>query len=486
MSAGDSRKRPFPADPPESGPTAVKIARAIRGPIESFMSVEAAGGILLLVAAAAALIWANSRYHESYEHLWHTLVAVRIGGWAFEQDLHFWINEILMTVFFLVVGLEIKREMVEGALADWHRASLPIVAALGGMLVPAAVYLAFNPGGATHHGWGVPMATDIAFAVGVLTLLGRRVPAALRILLLALAIIDDIGAILVIAIFYSSGVSLAGLGTAAAGVLLLVLLQRVGQRPGWAYVLPLGIIWAGLYEAGVHPTIAGVIVGLLTPVRRWVGAEGFIEVAEQAMEEFRARVGRGADDHALLKPLNAIGFAQREAIAPAVRLERALHGLVAFGIMPLFAFANAGVRLEGIAIGGPGFWPVLTGVGLGLVVGKPLGVFAASWLAVRLGLCSLPAGLRWGGVFVLGAVAGIGFTMAIFIAELAFSDPAMLGVAKLGVLGATAVAAIVGLLAGRMVLRLPATARDETTDSDFEKSPEVWVGEAEGAEGQAI
>jgi len=236
----------------------------------------------------------------------------------------------------------------------------------------------------------------------------------------------------------------------------------------------------GFYEAGVHPTIAGVIVGLLTPVRRWVGAEGFIAVAEQAMEEFRTRVGRGAHDHDLLEPLNAIGFAQREAIAPAVRLERALHGLVAFGIMPVFALANAGVRLGGIEFGGPGFWPVLAGVGIGLVVGKPLGVMLASWLAVRLRLCSLPSGLTWSGVLVLGAVAGIGFTMAIFIAELAFTDPVLLGVAKLGVLGATAVAAIVGLTVGRIALPSPVPAAEEGSDSDVEKTREIWVGEARG------
>ena len=298
MSDHDSHKRPFSTVPPEAGRTAVRLARAIRGPIETFMHVEAAGGIILLVASAAALIWANSRFHEGYEHLWHTMVALGIGDWVFEKDLHFWINEGLMTVFFLVVGLEIKREMVEGALADWQRASLPIVAAISGMLVPAAIYLAINPTGPTHEGWGVPMATDIAFAVGVLTLLGRRVPAALRILLLALAIIDDIGAILVIAIFYSSGVSLVGLGMAAAGVLLLVMLQRIGTRPGWYYVLPLGIIWAGLYRAGVHPTIAGVIVGLLTPVRRWVGAEGFVDALRDlwlgSREPLSAPISEGA------------------------------------------------------------------------------------------------------------------------------------------------------------------------------------------------
>jgi NhaA family Na+:H+ antiporter len=474
MSDREAGRPSFPALPPEAGRTAVKVARAIRGPIESFMHVEAAGGIVLLVTAAAALVWANSAWHASYEHLWHTPVSFGIAGWTFERDVHFWINEGLMTVFFLVVGLEIKREMVEGALADWQRAALPLVAAVGGMLVPAAIYLAINPGGPTHHGWGVPMATDIAFAVGVLTLLGSRVPASLRILLLALAIIDDIGAIVVIALFYSQGVSLVGLGIAVLGVLLLLVAQQVGTRPGWAYVLPLAVIWVGLYRAGVHPTIAGVVIGLLTPVRRWVGAEGFVQMAREAVEEFEARRGRGADDHALLEPLGHVAFAGREAVAPAVRLERALHGWVAFGIMPLFAFANAGVRIGGIEIGGAGFWPILLGVGLGLVVGKPVGVVLASWLAVKARLCSLPAGLSWTGVFVMGAVAGIGFTMAIFIAELAYDDPAMLGVGKLGVLGATAIAATIGLATGRALLP-PSGAPAASTDSDVEKSTDLWL-----------
>jgi NhaA family Na+:H+ antiporter len=319
------------------------------------------------------------------------------------------------------------------------------------------------------------MATDIAFAVGVLTLLGRRVPAALRILLLALAIIDDIGAILVIAIFYSSGVSVGGLGVAAAGILLLVLLQRMGARPGWSYAIPLVVTCGGLYQAGIHPAIGGVIVGLLTPVRRWVGAEGFVAVTERAVEDVRTRVGQGARDHDLLGSLNEVAFAQREAIAPAIRLERALHGWVAFGIMPLFALANAGVRLGGIEAAGAGFWPVLAGVGLGLVVGKPVGVMLLSWLAVRGGLCALPAGLTWAGVFVMGAVAGIGFTMAIFIAELAFADPTMLGVAKLGVLGATATAAVIGLVTGRIFLREPAPAAPAATESAVEKSTDLWL-----------
>jgi NhaA family Na+:H+ antiporter len=439
------------------------------------MHVEAAGGIVLLVAAAVALIWANVGLHESYDDLWHTPITLGLGEGVFTQDLHFWINEGLMTVFFLVVGLEIKREIVEGTLADWQRAALPIVAAIGGMVVPAAIYLAINPSGPTQEGWGVPMATDIAFAVGVLTLLGRRAPPALRILLLAVAIIDDIGAILVIAVFYSSGLNPEAIGLVALGLFLLFLFQRIGTRPGWAYAIPLVVIWTALYRTGVHPTLAGVIVGLATPARSWIGTKGFVAVAREALDEFQTRVTRGGKDHDLIAPLDRVAFAQREAISPAVRMEHGLHRWVAFGIIPLFALANAGVYLGGIELGGPGFWSVFLGVGLGLAVGKPLGVLLAAWLAVRFRLCSLPAGLTWSGVFVIGTVAGIGFTMAIFIAELAFTDPAMLGVGKLAVLSATAVAATVALAVGRVFLAPSEVETGAVTATDVEQSTEVWL-----------
>src|SRR5262245_8219181 len=255
-----------PAPPPGSWGPALRARRGLFSPVERFLAVEAASGILLVLAAAAALAWANSPWSASYSALWHTPIGLRIGAFAFERDLHFWINDGLMAVFFFVVGLEIRREIHAGELADLRRAALPLAAALGGMVVPALIYAAFNAGRATLGGWGIPMATDIAFALGVLTLLGARVPTALRILLLALAVIDDVGAILVIALFYSSGIALAGLAAMGAGLLGVLLLQAFGVRSRLAYALPALVVWSGAYAGGVHPTLAGVVLGLLTPV----------------------------------------------------------------------------------------------------------------------------------------------------------------------------------------------------------------------------
>jgi NhaA family Na+:H+ antiporter len=463
-----------PSIPPEAWLPARRLAETVRRPIERFLHVEASAGILLLAAAAIALVWANSPWHESYETLWHAPLTLGLGPWTFTRDIHFWINDGLMTVFFLVVGLEIKREIVEGALSDFRRAALSVAGALGGMLVPAGLYLAINGSGPGFDGWGVPMATDIAFAVGVLTLLGNRVAPAMRILLLAIAIIDDIGAILVIAVFYSSGFSATGLLIAAVGLVLLLTLQRLGTRPGWISTLPLVVIWVGMYTMGVHPTIAGVIVGLAAPVRSWVGSAGFLELAREALDDFQDRVAHGASDHELLRPLERMAFARREAVSPAIRIESALHPWVAYGIMPLFALANAGVHLSGLSFSGSGSGAVLAGIILGLAVGKPAGVLFFSWLAVRLGLCVLPAGIGWRHVFVLGSVAGIGFTMAIFIAELAFVDPAMLGMAKLAVLIATGVAAAIGLGAGVAFLGEKSSGPDEPSDAEVEAWTAYW------------
>lgn len=432
----------------------------------------------MLAAAAVALAWANSPWGESYDHLWHTPISLGIGSWRIEESLHFWINELLMTVFFLVVGLEIKRELVEGALSNIKRATLPIVAATGGMVVPALIYFALNTHGAARDGWGVPMATDIAFAVGVLTLLGKRVPATLRVLLLAVAIIDDIGAIVVIAVFYSSGLAMEGLLIAGCGIALLFLMLKMGIRPSFIYAIPILIIWEGMLQTGVHPAIAGVLAGLSAPVRPWFGKEGFLATAREVLDDVQERITREHHDHELVEPLSRLARARKEALSPALRAEIALHPWVAYGIMPLFALANAGVHIEGVEFSQPGYMPILAGVTLGLVAGKPLGVVLLSWLAVRLRLCSLPDGVTWGGVVVLGAVAGIGFTMAIFIAELAFVDGAMLSVAKLGVLVATAVAAVVGLLFGRVLIprEQPAEMVDVSA-SDAEGSTEYWTGE---------
>lgn len=387
------------------------LVHRLMQPIDRFLAIQAASGIVLLIAAVAALAWANSPWSAAYSALWHTPIGVQVAGLRFERDLHFWINDGLMTIFFFVVGLEIRREMHQGELSQLKRAALPLVAALGGMLVPAAIFASLNHGLATSRGWGIPMATDIAFAVGVLALLGRRVPPALRVLLLALAVIDDVGAIIVIAIFYSSGLEPIGFALAGAGIVGIVVMQGFGVRAPLPYVVPALVVWAGAYRAGVHPTLAGVAVGLMTPVRAWTGEEG----------------------------------------SPVERLERQFHGSVAFGIMPIFALANAGVALSGVSISGEGV-PLFLGVALGLVAGKTIGIAGASWLAARAGLALLPRGVSWGGVLVVGLVGGIGFTMSLFVAGLAFPAGATLETAKLAVLVGSAIAALGGLGLGAAVL----------------------------------
>jgi Na+:H+ antiporter, NhaA family len=458
----DESGRGYPP-PPGTWPAARAAARRLLSPVERFLSVEAASGIVLLAAAVIALLWANSPWRSSYEAILHTPIGLRVGGLGFERDIHFWINDGLMVVFFFVVGLEIKRELHAGELSKLRRAALPAFAALGGMLVPAGIYLLFNAGTPTVRGWGVPMATDIAFAVGVLALLGKRVPPALRILLLALAVIDDLGAIIVIAIFYSSGVSLVGAAVALGAVLLVVVMQKLGVRSPWAYVAPALVVWAATYATGIHPTIAGVVLGLLTPVRAWFGTDRFLDQAGAAVEAVRS-ANQAGDGHAIHSPLSDLSLARREALSPVERLQHALHGWVAFGIMPLFALANAGVPLGGAQLDGGG-GRVLLGVALGLVVGKPVGVMGLAWVAVRARAAALPAGVGWSGILVVALVAGIGFTMALFIASLAFAPGPRIEAAKLGVLAASTVAALIGALAGRFLLsRAPVSQAARTLE----------------------
>ncbi len=457
--------------PPGTSPGARRFARQLLDPIGRFLHVEASSGIVLLIASVIALVWANSPWASSYEHLLHAPISLGFGEYVFSRTVHFWINEILMVVFFFVVGLEVRREMFEGELSEPRRAALPVAAALGGMLVPAVIYLALNQGSAAGSGWGVPMATDIAFAVGVLALLGRRVSPALRVLLLALAIIDDIGAILVIALFYSTGVEATGLAVVGLGIGAVLGMQRLGLRNPLVYVAPGILIWGGVLYAGIHPTIAGVILGLLTPVRSWFGPEGFQTEIQRALASLRGTTAWRDDPSQLLPVLHRIDVARREALPPVSRLEAALHPWVAFGIMPVFALANAGVALGGLDSGLPESMGIALGVGFGLVVGKPLGILVFSWLAVRLGLATLPRGVSWSGVLVVGCVAGIGFTMALFIGALAFSDPAMLAVAKLAVLAASAVAGVAGLVLGYRVLpRGPSADARALTVSEAERS----------------
>lgn len=443
--------------PPEAWQPMVKLARLASRPLDRFLRIEAASGILLLLAAAVALLWANSPWAHGYEALWQTPIGVHVGPFEFSSTLEWFVNDVLMAIFFLVVGMEIRGELHDGELSEWRRAALPMVCALGGMVVPALLYLAVARAPAAKSGWGIPMATDIAFAVGVLTLLGRRVPSGLRVLLLALAVIDDLGAILVIAFFYSSGITGSGLLLAALGVSGILVLRAMGVRAILAY-FPVGaLVWLGVYSAGVHPTIAGVIVGLLTPVRAWLGPQGFIDAARYQAQRVSDQLANGAHSTSLGRPLHKVTFASREAVSPAEFLIRALHPWVAFVIMPLFALANAGVNLHGLSLQGTGVG-VSVAVCVGLVAGKPLGVIGAGLVALGTRLSSLPQGLHIRHLIVLGVVAGIGFTMSLFIAQLAFADPSLLGAAKLGVLGASMLAMFFGLGLGFLLLSRPCEA----------------------------
>jgi NhaA family Na+:H+ antiporter len=472
LTTTESNSERVRTSPPEAWEPLLRIVRLARRPLEGFLRIEAASGILLLAAAAAALIWANSPWGLSYTHLWHTPLGIRIGSFHFERTLEWFVNDALMVVFFFVVGMEIKREIHHGELSEWRRAALPAAAALGGMLAPAALYLALAGAPLTRSGWGVPMATDIAFAVGVLTLLGKRVPAALRVLLLAIAVIDDLGAIIVIALFYSSGIAASGLLVAAVGLIGILAMQRLGVRPKPAYIVPAVVAWAGTYAAGIHPTIAGVIIGLMTPVRAWLGPTGFIAGVRGELEHLRQVDPASLSPHGLAAALRHVNVARREAVSPAESLIETLHPWVAFGIMPVFALANAGVEVKGDALES-GSWVVALAVGVGLVVGKPVGVLLATGLTLKLRLCSLPIGLTMRHLTVVGVVAGIGFTMALFIAQLAFSDPRLLAAAKVGVLGASGAAAILGLVLGRMLLAPSGSVGEAQTADEAERSTEA-------------
>ncbi|MCC6406433.1 MAG: Na+/H+ antiporter NhaA [Planctomycetes bacterium] len=454
----------MPSSPPEAWEPLLRVARLAGRPLERFLRIEAASGILLLAAAAVALAWANSPWAEIYVRLWQTPLGIRIGTHTFERSLEWVVNDGLMVIFFFVVGMEIRREIHHGELSDWRRAALPAAAALGGMAAPAALYLVIAGDPATRSGWGVPMATDIAFAVGILTLLGKRVPAALRVLLLAIAVIDDLGAIVVIALFYSSGIALSGLLVAALGFGGVFAMQRLGVRAKLAYVVPALIAWAGIYAAGIHPTIAGVIVGLVTPVRAWLGPDGFVVGVRTELEHMVQATPSALSSHMLAGTLRKVDVARREAMSPAESLIETLHPWVAFGIMPVFALANAGVAVSGVSLDATS-WSVVTAVSVGLLVGKLLGVLVASWLTLRLRIGMLPVGVTFRHLVVLGVVAGVGFTMSLFIAQLAFTDAKLLAAAKLGVLAASGGAAVLGLVLGRLLLApVPAAGVAPTAD----------------------
>ncbi len=445
----DSPNKKISERPPGASALLRAIVSKAASPIERFFAIETASGIILLLAALAAMILANSPWREAYTSFWHLPLGFNFGAWNFEKDLHFWVNDGLMTIFFFLAGLEIRREMHQGELSSVRRAALPLIAALGGMLVPACIYYFINRGHDTVGGWGIPMATDIAFAVGVLALLGKRVPNALRVLLLSLAVVDDVGAIIVIAIFYSADIYLAGFAMAVAGVAIIILMQKMGLRSHWMYIFPSILCWAGMHQAGIHPSLAGVVVGLMTPVRAWFGPENFLDYLDSISPDLR-NLNSGSMQ-TLGKKLYILGKAQREVLSPLDRLQAALHGLVAFGIMPLFAFANAGVFFGEVSFDGSSdhvFW----GVGLGLLFGKAIGVLLFTWVAYRLKLVVLPNSVGWGAMVVMSLCAGIGFTMALFIAQLAFPSGVNLEAGKIGILLASAVAGVLALLLGLKIL----------------------------------
>ncbi|MBL8858966.1 MAG: Na+/H+ antiporter NhaA [Planctomycetes bacterium] len=467
-----SETDPLSSTPPEAWDPLVRFAERARKPVDRFLHIEAASGILLLIAAAVALLWVNSPFGASYTALWETPLGIKIGEFTFERSLVWFVNDGLMVIFFFVVGLEIRREIHAGELSELRRAALPLFAALGGVLLPAGLYLALAGAPETRSGWGVPMATDIAFAVGILTLLGKRVPPAMRVLLLAVAVIDDLCAIIVIAVFYSSGISMAGLAVGALGYAGVIAMQRFGVRSKLAYVAPTFVAWAGIYAAGIHPTIAGVIVGLLTPVRAWLGTEGFQIAARKQLDRLSGTPDEELSSYKVAGILQRVDASRREVLSPSAELIHTLHPWVAFGIMPIFALANSGVSLAGGAFD-VSAWNIISGVTVGLVLGKTIGVLLASWLTLKLGICVLPRGMGLRHLLVLGIVAGVGFTMAIFIAQLAFQDEQLLSAAKLGVLVASGAAAVIGLIVGCLILKpvdVPGAAK---TGHEAESSTEV-------------
>ena len=428
-------------------------------PFQEFFRTEAAGGALLVACACAALLVANSPWAVAYHRLWAMPIAVAWGQHALSLTVHQWINDGLMAVFFLLVGLEIKREVLVGELASPRQAALPIAAAIGGMAVPASIYFLTNGGGMESRGWAIPMATDIAFALGVLALVAPRAPGGLKIFLAALAIVDDMGAVLVIALFYTGAVSWGALGTAGLILLLLAVLNLLRIRSLTPYlVLGLGL-WFFVHESGVHATIAGVLLACTIPTRTRINATEFSAKARGLLDHFdRTETGD-------LLVLTSKG--QQEAIiglervselvtAPLLRLEHALHRFSAFVVMPLFALSNAGVGLNGSFGGG-----VTLAVFLGLAIGKPLGITGAALAMVRLRLAALPEGVSWTALHGCAWLGGIGFTMSLFIATLAFQGTHLLDSAKVGILGGSVLAGIVGAIVVRRGIR---SARNSLAD----------------------
>ena len=454
------------------------VPRTVVQPLQRVLRHEAAGGVVMLVAAAVALVWANSPWSDSYSELWATPLRVELGDLIHldHLSLQTWVNDALMAVFFLLVGVEIKREVVHGDLRDLRSVALPVIAALGGMVVPALIFMAFNAGGDGAEGWGIPMATDIAFAVGVVTLLGRRVPLAAKIFLLTLAVADDIGAIVVIAVFYTGELAVGWLAAAVVGLGVIFAMRRGDVQSLAPYLTVGAFVWLALLESGVHATLVGVALGLLTPAWPLRSPRRFPAEARRLLD----RIDKAYYDRVLTKEEfeeNELLMAEVARLAmystsPLERLASGLSPWVSYVIVPVFALANAGVRFSGDAVSGLLSDPIVLGVAVGLVVGKTVGVFVASVLAVKLGLGKLPAGATWRHLFGLAMVAGVGFTVALFVTSISFADPALADSAKIGILLGSIVAGTLGYVFLRCI---PATADAGARAAAQEPPKSKWV-----------
>jgi NhaA family Na+:H+ antiporter len=421
-------------------PAAAPLAR-LPGPLAEFLHLEAAGGIVLAAAALIALVWANSPWQDSYQTLWSTQLSIELGSHGIDLTLQQWINDGLMAVFFLVVGLEIKRELVEGELRQPRRAALPAIAAVGGMILPALIYLAVNAGGDGSRGWGIPIATDIAMAVSVLSLLGSRVPSSLKLFLLALAIVDDIGAIVVISVFYSDGVEVQALLVGVVIVAAVALLRRLGVRFTPIFVALGAALWLALHESGVHATLAGVVMGLMAPTEPRLRSD---EVRDDVLRD--VSTPQTARETVVMA---------RESVSVVAWLEHLLHPWTSIVIVPLFALANAGIPLSASAVADAVTSRIAWGVLFGLVIGKLAGVSSFTWLAARLRVGLRPDGMTASRLVGASAIAGIGFTVSVFVATLAFDDAARQNEAKIAVLTASLIAGVVGTLILRVAGRTP-------------------------------
>jgi NhaA family Na+:H+ antiporter len=421
-----------------------EIADRFTEPFARFLRIEAAAGGLLLLATCTALILSNSAWSTPFLAFWETPIGLHFGSLDFSRSLRHWVNDALMTLFFFVVALELKRELVLGELRNLRMAALSLAGALGGMFVPAALYLALMSGQPGAHGWGTVMATDTAFVIGCLALFGSRIPPTLRLFLLSLAIFDDVGAILIVAVGYGEELNWTALGLAMVGLAVVAGCARLGIRSIPIYFLIGGVIWLCFDASGIHPTITGVVLGLMTPTRIWVSDERLRAVLDRVLSYPKGDHWTGNTIER--RDLRRAGTAVTESLSPVERLEIMMHPWVGFAIMPIFALANAGVAISGADIG----QPVSVAIFAGLVFGKPVGVLSFSWLAVRLGLATRAFGLSWPLLAAGGFLTGIGFTMSLFIAGLAYA-PAMLNAAKIGILAGSAVSAAAGLL---MLMRL--------------------------------